>query len=260
MHERRRILFLTLIMLAVAVGVAAIAISALYEVGFEQQRARLVETAQSHARLIEAVARFDARYSTEHVFGSAFADTLEQIRDAQARFKGFGKTGEFTMAKREGDWIVFLLSHRHLDLDNPKPVPFSSEFAEPMRRALTGESGSMVGLDYRGETVLAAYEPVAELDLGIVAKIGDRSAAVPAPPRGKDFLNTVIPRLHAIEWSPSLILVFCLILISLNKYLLFHTLAEFFAEITGLTMSWLRSVLGDSDFEEIELKGVTWEI
>ncbi len=171
MRERRRILLLTLIMLAVAVGVAAIAISALYEVGFEQQRARLVETVQSHARLMEAVARFDAQYSTEDVPGGAFAATLGQIRDAHARFKGFGETGEFLLAKREGDWIVFLLSHRHLDLDNPKPVPFSSEFAEPMRRALAGESGSMVGLDYRGETVLAAYEPVAELDLGIVAKI-----------------------------------------------------------------------------------------
>ncbi|MEE9234158.1 MAG: ATP-binding protein, partial [Candidatus Acidoferrales bacterium] len=77
----------------------------------------------------------------------------------------------FVLARREGDQIVFLLRHRHDVVEKPAPVPFSSRLAEPTRRALSGKSGTMVGLDYRGERVLAAFEPVEELGLGIVAKI-----------------------------------------------------------------------------------------
>jgi len=141
-----------------------------YETAFEEERARLTELAQSQARLIEAVARFDAVYSKEYPKGE-IAATLSQIIDAHKHYKGFGMTGEFTLACREGENIVFLLSHRHYDLENPKPVPIDSDLAEPMRLALSGESGTVVSLDYRGMKVLAAHEPVKELGLGIVAKI-----------------------------------------------------------------------------------------
>ncbi|MCA9467554.1 MAG: hypothetical protein KC643_19205, partial [Nitrospira sp.] len=82
-----------------------------------------------------------------------------------------GQTGEITLGRREGDQIVWILPHRHLDLDHPQPIPFTGHLAEPMRLALSGKSGTIVGLDYRGVTVLAAYEPVQTLDLGLVSKI-----------------------------------------------------------------------------------------
>jgi len=182
MGERKRLFLLVLIMTTVSLVVAGITIYVLYGTSFEQQRERLVEAAQSQARLIEAIARFDAaRAKTNPEFypGGPAVATLSQIIDAHGHYKGFGETGEFTLARRTGDNIFFLLRHRHFDLDQPKSVPLDSELAEPMRRALSGLSGTVVGLDYRGETVLAAHEPVAELGSGIVAKIDLAEIRIP---------------------------------------------------------------------------------
>lgn len=175
MSGKGRVVLLIIIMVSVAAGVGGATMFILYKTSFEQHSERLVETAQSRARLVEAIARHEKRYGHLIKEFDGHRDflvaTLGQLRKANENFKGFGETGEFTLAKREGDNIVFLLRHRHHDVENPPPVPFSSRLAKPMRRALSGESGTIIGTDYRGKLVVAAYEPVAELGWGIVAKI-----------------------------------------------------------------------------------------
>jgi PAS domain S-box-containing protein len=166
--ERKRGYLLLVIMTAVAIGVASVTLVFLYRAAFEQQRERLVEIAQGRARLMEAMAREAKNKQGDSHW---FASTIFQLRDAHARFVGFGETGEFTLARLEDEQIVFLLSHRHQETESPPPVPFESALAEPMRRALSGRSGTLVGVDYRGEIVMAAHEPVEILELGIVAKI-----------------------------------------------------------------------------------------
>ncbi len=168
---RDRISILVLIMMGVSLVTGVTALCLLYWTAFAQQKMRLVEMAQSRSQLIQAIGRFDAIHSQEDHPDGARAATLSQIVDAHKYFRGFGKTGEFVLGQREGDRIVFLLSHRHFDLENPNPIPFSSTWAEPMRRALSEQSGTVTALDYRGEMVLAAHEPVTGLEWGIVAKI-----------------------------------------------------------------------------------------
>ena len=170
MIPRTRIFILLSIMIVVTFIVQGVAIILLYQTAFNEERTRLKETVISQARLMEAVAMFDLQYSNDYPEGSRKA-TLRQIIEAHRNYKGFGLTGEFTLAERDGDSIVFIMNHRYSDLVPRQPVSFDSGLAEPMKMALSGKSGTMIGIDYRGARVLAAYEPVKELNSGIVAKI-----------------------------------------------------------------------------------------
>ena len=68
-----------------AVGVAGVATYLLYRITFEEQRLRLVEIAQTQARFLEAVARFNAIYSQDYPEG-AEAATLSQLIDAHEQY------------------------------------------------------------------------------------------------------------------------------------------------------------------------------
>lgn len=151
--------------------VATVSIVSLYNTAIDQHRVRLVETVKSQARLIEAIASFNAFRDGGDLDNNWRDMTLQQIKNAHSKFKGFGETGEYALARLSDDKIEFVLSHRHFDLDTPRSIPYQGEWAEPIRLALGGMSGTIIALDYRGEPVLAAYEPVALLNLGLVAKI-----------------------------------------------------------------------------------------
>lgn len=145
----------------------------LYETSFNEERLRLIDMVKSRARLIEAIARYNREDSKLHTrtISETHNITIRQLIDAHENFQGFGETGEFTLARKHKDEIEFVLQQRHSHLIIPKPVDFNSKLAAPMRLALLGHSGTIIGKDYRGENVLAAYEPVKVLNLGIVAKI-----------------------------------------------------------------------------------------
>ena len=145
----------------------------LYETSFNEERLRLIDMVKSRARLIEAVARNDVSESKEQntSIADAHSRTLNQVINAHKNFRGFGETGEFTLARKHKDKIEFILRQRHSHLIVPKPIDFNSKLAVSMRLALLGHSGTIIGKDYRGENVLAAYEHVNVLNLGIVAKI-----------------------------------------------------------------------------------------
>ena len=173
MTDCNKVILLPLIVTGLALFATALSLLLSYRTAVEQERERLLEAARSEARLIEVMYSHEQQLAAEPgaMPGDPAAATLKQLAAAHARFPGSGATGKYTLARRAGERIVFLLGHRHFDLENPRSVQVNDVLAEPMRQALAGHSGSLVGLDYRGEKVLTAYEPVVGPHWGLVAKI-----------------------------------------------------------------------------------------
>lgn len=170
-RERRKIVVASVCVMAlVSIAVGLTTLRELYSTGLEIQRVRLSDMVKNRIRMIDAVARYDAVHSRD-LPGGAAAATLSQVVDALEGSSGFGQTGEFLVARREGEGILFIVQPRHAGPEFDQPVSLESALAEPMKRALDGQSDTIVAFDYRGQDVLAAYAPLASLELGIVAKM-----------------------------------------------------------------------------------------
>jgi diguanylate cyclase (GGDEF)-like protein/PAS domain S-box-containing protein len=155
--------------------VAIVSIGLLYQIGFKQQKDRLVELVETQGNMIEIVANQELKYQEKSFSGKSknqiAEEVIRKVTKANYHYAGFGKTGEFTLGRHEEDKIQYIIKQRHYDIEKPIPILWDSKLGEPMRRALKGQAGIDVLLDYRGTTVLAAYKPIKNLGWGLVAKI-----------------------------------------------------------------------------------------
>ena len=154
--------------LAFAIGVLSIAFS--FKTSLDDEKTYLLDRVQSRAHFMEVIAEFDQEHNQDYPGGPREA-TLTQVLSAQQKLAVFGKTGEYVLAELRHDKIVFLFMDDHASIAILKSVPYHSKLAEPMRKALDGESGIITGLDYKGKKVLAAFKPIPTLNLGLVAKV-----------------------------------------------------------------------------------------
>jgi PAS domain S-box-containing protein len=156
-----------LISLISVIGFLAVIVY-MYHVSFEATRASLAEAAETEASLINAVLRFDRDLSAKNALPKG-TSALSEVIEALSR--SYNNKMETLIAEHRGDYMLFLMRNRAPQDQMPDVVPLGSELAQPMQRALSGEMGTMIGRDYRGETVLAAYRPVEALNGGLVTKM-----------------------------------------------------------------------------------------
>jgi len=88
-----------------------------------------------------------------------------------------GETGESYVVKREGDEIVYLSPLKFTkNAGLPKRIKFVSDRAVATQKALQGQTGAEVNIDYRGKKVISAWTYLRPLNWGLVAKIDTSEA------------------------------------------------------------------------------------
>jgi diguanylate cyclase (GGDEF)-like protein/PAS domain S-box-containing protein len=152
--------------------VVSIGFFTLYRLSFREHKQKLQSILQSQINLIDAIIAYeeDKNLTTEE----QEKNILNILKQAKKSCLQVGKTVELTLAKKENKEIIFLLTNCLDKRENPEislKTPLNNKISVPSSKALNGESGTIIDLDYRGVKVLAAYQPLGYFDWGIVVKM-----------------------------------------------------------------------------------------
>lgn len=173
------LLRLLAIMAGLATAVALTIGYQLYSTSMLQQRQRLLETLDSRAALLGSMGQFEQENSSAEDGHDALRAALARVTEGYSGFESFGQTGRITLARRQGGDIVVVLGAVAERATESGSAKDDSRGAEPMRRALSGERGTLIVSDRSGAAVIAAYRPLPDLGLGMVATIQRSEARAP---------------------------------------------------------------------------------
>nr|WP_321259289.1 PAS domain S-box protein [uncultured Pseudodesulfovibrio sp.] len=175
LRRKKRFLLLAALMVLLVGVVSVFSSWRLYETSLREQRARLFEVVESEASLAAELSWVTMQLEAEGKVINPIDVLLEHLSRAHRNVQSESSSREFTIAKRSGDTIEFLVVNGRIVEDGAaiKSLPWISPYAAPMKKALSGESGTVIGLDYSGVDVLAAYTTLSLQFgvIGLVAKI-----------------------------------------------------------------------------------------
>lgn len=172
LRRKKRFLLLAALMVLLVGVVSVFSSYSLYMTSLREQRIRLYEQVTSQASLATELGWVALRLQAEGGGATARDVLLEHLSRAHKNVKVESSSGEFTLGKRTKDHLEFLVVNGQIVEEGAsiKQLPMRTAYAEPMKRALEGESGTIIGLDYSGVEVLAAYTPLS-LQFGIIGMV-----------------------------------------------------------------------------------------
>ncbi len=169
---------LVVIMAAVTILVAGGVLVFLYRDSLTQTRIALHDMVLGEVALIGSIAEFDARYFRDHPAMTATDETIRQVVTALRQTARSKVREAFVLVWRVDGRIDTVSASNDYDLTKPLRVPATGA-GQVERAAVGGRSGVTIGVDRRGETVLAAFAPIPFLHAGLLIK--RRLADVRAP-------------------------------------------------------------------------------
>lgn len=171
-RRKKRFLLLAALMVLLVGVVSVFSSYSLYMTSLREQRIRLHEQVTSQASLAAELGWVALRLQAEGGGATARDVLLEHLSRAHKNVQIESSSGEFTIGKMTGDSVEFLVVNGRIVEDDAsiKRLSLDTAYAEPMKKALRGESGTIIGLDYTGVEVLAAYTPLS-LQFGIIGMV-----------------------------------------------------------------------------------------
>ena len=160
--RKRMFVWSPALLACVAAVCAGVSLWMVYHTLLQENESYLVREAKERLRLLDKLGQANAWDGDKTL--KQFAHSI--LGDSEER----GRSGECVIGEADGDSIRLLYrSSAHPSVTND--LVSDTALAEPMRNAIAGRSGTMIGKDYQGQTVLAAYAPVPRFGWGICSKV-----------------------------------------------------------------------------------------
>ena len=167
--KKRLVIGGTVVLTVLAVLLMGLISTIQYESEIEEYREYLTGKVEAHARLIDIIRALQVDPSLPAA--ERRERVVEQLRQRYPNATLIGETGAFVLGYRDGDRIRFMREVSHGAIAPPDSVPWGEGIAKPMELALSGQTGTIIANDFRGERVIAAYQPLPSMQVGVVGKV-----------------------------------------------------------------------------------------